>query len=73
MLDMEVKAYTMKTLGGREMNKLQAMFVEMATLFYAHGLSVSEMIQGSYEAQLSFKRSQDKPAQINIKERNNED
>lgn len=60
----------MKTTGGREMTELQTKFVEMAMLFYRHGLSVNEMIQGSYEAQLQTKRQQGKPAQVNIKEKN---
>lgn len=54
------------------MSELETMFVEMASLFYARGLSVNEMIQGAYEAQLAYKRANGKPAQANVKEKNKE-
>lgn len=44
-------------------------FMNTARHFYERGLSVSEMQQLTYEAQLHSKRAEGKPAQVAVKER----
>lgn len=58
-----------KTIGGRELSLIENEFINTARYFYNRGLSVNEMIQMAYEAQLSSKRAEGKPAQINVKEK----
>ena len=59
----------MNTIGRRTMSEKEQLFVEMCMMFYDKGLSVNEMIQGCYEAQLHWKRDRNKPVSINLTEK----